>query len=88
MQRVAALTLVIASLGCGPVAAHEESPSDAYVACVIGKAVVRIHARMSIEDATAEATRACEHLAAGIEEDQEAEGVSDFIYMTLDKLAS
>jgi hypothetical protein len=88
MHRLAALTIA-AALTCTPVSAYDETPEDAYVACVIGKAVVRIHARMSVDDATADAVKACEHLSlAALADEQEAEGISDFIYMTLDKLAS
>jgi hypothetical protein len=64
-----------------------ESAGDAYAACVIGKAAVLMHHSADIDTAAAVAWQECEPLNSGID-DEEGEGIADFVYVTLEKLAS
>jgi hypothetical protein len=83
VRRVA---LVAAFVTVIPQIAYAEA-SDDYVACVIGKAVVNLHKGSSHDDAVAKAWIACEPLNKEISEN-ELEGISDFVYLTFEKLAA
>ena len=56
--------------------------SDDYVARVIGKAVVHVHGGMDSDRAL---EKICDPLSRSLPED-ELEGISDFVYMTIDRL--
>ena len=83
---IKSLALAAALAAVIPQLAHAGT-SDDYVACVIGTAVVNLHNGSSNEEAVAKAWTVCEPLSKGIGEN-ELEGISDFVYMTFEKLAA
>lgn len=85
-MRLLTTAAAFALFATGAIAAAE-TQGDAYAACVIGKAAVLMHHSAELDTAAAVAWQECEHLNAGID-DEEGEGISDFVYMTLQKLAT
>jgi hypothetical protein len=85
-MRLAALALVLVLAASGSLA-RQESPEDAYAACVIGKAVVLMHHGSDVTTAAAAAWDECAALEPpGLSEDDGA-GLSDFVYLTLEDIA-
>lgn len=84
MRTLIALVLLL-SLAASAGAA--QSPEDAYAACVVGNAVVEMRHGKSVNDAAAVAWEECEPLAATVSEN-EAEGISDFVYSMLNEMAA
>jgi len=84
MQKIAAFVALLV-FSVGPALA-EQSREDAYVACVIGNAAVNLHNRMDAEAAEIAAGEFCAPLFKVIDE-QEAEGVSDFIHSAISDLS-
>jgi hypothetical protein len=59
--------------------------SDRYVGCVIGAAVPLVHRGATLDNGMKYAWGKCAHLANGITEN-ELEGVSDYVYLIMEKI--
>jgi len=85
MQKLIAFIMLLV-VGVAPVFAGDQSPDDAYVACMIGNAAVNLHSRMDAEAAERAAGESCDPLYANVD-DAEAEGISDFIHSLIADMA-
>jgi len=76
MRKVTVLAVLLFSLSPAIAGAADE---DAYVACVVGNAVVALHNGQLVDDAQASAAKKCEPLYPYGPGDEE-EGMADFLY--------
>jgi hypothetical protein len=78
---------VAAFFAAGSALALQESAEDKYVACVIGKAAVLMHHGSDVTTAAAAAWDECASIEPPNLPSEEGEGISDFVYLTLEDIA-
>lgn len=87
MRKLMSLFGLVFLVASGPALAAEKSPEDAYAACLIGNAIVEIHGGLDKAAAAESAFVECRRLGDAVHDEAEAEGISDFLYLTLDQVS-